>query len=420
MERVPISQEAYQSYIRPLPTSEELEQSGIINLSEQMEQRREIPSGRKVVQYELDFDREQACKLLQTRGQEDFESRVENFKSFTEMQLVTALGERFNRGLSRYSYRSIDGVLYGEHSDEPFLDVLERGRAYREINGNPTDFARERAEVVGFEKIQEYMKHAEPGTTAISVSQPGGKGSIYKHNFYDGFQKRADGKIEVVRFSNAHNAQETIQRLIELNPDIIIPDDLSPEYLLANPIIVSSGDFPRTLDEIHAYIHTDHDVIDEEDFAVVREMCAFLIVSYMNSLLNDPEDFDTHARLFNAFFNKADEIIDALKVNKLAYVQSSSDMTIDQMYYLGEQEVRQVDTGCGFSGGVMLESSALGPYGVAGFAGSISSEIKDRHGGLEFPCPYGDCKKINKRPYGKLIRICGEGQIGGCGRDVTC
>lgn len=378
--------------------------------------------GRKIVQYELDFDREQARELLTSKYTEGYESRVENFKSFTEMQLITALGERFNRGLSKYTYKMEEGVLYGEHSEEPFLNVLERGRLYRQIHGNSVDHKREEAEVIGFEKIQEYMKDAEEGATAISISQPGGEGSIYKHNFYDVFQKNREGNIDVIRFSNANNAEETVEKLVDIDPTIDIPSDLSSEHLLANPIILSS-DTPHDLDKIHAQIHKEHSVMNEKDFQVIKEMCAFLIVSYINAVLEDPDDTYTHARLYNAIFNKADEIADALKEDTMQTVQSSAEMTLEQIYYLGEQKVREVDTGCGFSGGAgLVGESANGPFSVAdyGVGGRFSTEIKDEYGGLEFPCPYEDCKKINKRPYGKLIKTCGEGQIGGCGRDVTC
>lgn len=398
--RAYIPEEAYQSYIRAVPTSEELEQSGVINF----EQKKAEMSKKKIVQYEVDFDREQARTLVSSRGGEDFENRVESFKSFTEMQLATALGERFNRGLSRYSYKNKEGVLYGEHSDEPFINVLERGRAYRKTHGNPIDHARENAEVVGFSKMEEQMRDASVGTTMISISQPGQKGSIYKHNFYDAFRKKEDGNIEVVRFSNAHDAKGTLHKLQELDSNIIIPDDTSDVSLLSNPIIISPEIAKdMTLDEIHSHIHQDHTIMNEEDFRVVREMCAFLIVSYIHALLDDPEDRDTHARLYNALLNKADEIADALKTGEITFVQSSSAMTRNEMYYLGEQEVREVDTGCGFSGGINFES-ALGTYSVAQYGLRPGEQVVDSLGNRLFDCP--DCKKTNLRPYNGMIERC--------------
>lgn len=415
--RAYIPQEAYQNYLQVVPTEQD---DDIYSMEPRVE--RSI----KVVQYEIDFDRKQAREILQSNGSEEFEGRVENFKSFTEMQLITALGERFNRGLSRYSYRNEDGILYGEHSDEPFLNVLERGRAYREINGNPIDHPREEAEVIGFKKIQEVLGNPDTptGTIAISVSPPGGEGSIYKHNFYDGFQKKDDGSIEVVRFSNALSARETVEKLKELDSSIRVPENVSDVELLSNPFILSADSASElTLDKLHAHLHKEHDVMNERDFAIVQDMCAFLIVSYINSLLEDPDNFNKHARLYNAILNKADEVSDSLKENRsVENIKSSSFMTEQEVYYLGSQPVREVDTGCGFSGGMIIGESANGMFGVADFGmdNRFSVEIQDQYGGLEFTCPYSDCKKINKRPYGKLIRNCGEGQNGGCGRDVTC
>lgn len=405
-----------QAYVQSI---EKFEQNNIIDFPQKVEWS-VTKSEKKVVQYELDFDRGQARELLDSKHQQGYEERVENFKSFTEMQLNTALGERFNRGLSKYTYRMEKGVLYGEHSEEPFLDVLERGKLYRQVHGNPVDHKREEAEVIGFSKIQEYMGDAPTGATVISISQPGGEGSIYKHNFYDVFQKNTEGNIDVVRFSNANNADETVEKLTEMDPTITVPPDLSSEYLLANPIIFS-GDMHWDLDKIHAQIHKEHSVMDENDFQLIKEMCAFLIISYINSLLEDPDDKYIHARLYNAIFNKADEIADALIEDTIHSVESSAEMTQEQIYYLGGQQVREVNTGCGFSGGASLGvESANGPFSVAdyGVGGRFSTEIKDQYGGLEFDCPH--CKKKNKRPYGSLIRTCGEGQIGGCGRDVSC
>lgn len=43
----------------------------------------------------------------------------------------------------------------------------------------------------------------------------------------------------------------------------------------------------------------------------------------------------------------------------------------------------------------------------------------DERGSLYFPCPH-NCGKFNKRLRGQTIDYCGEGQEGGCGRDVRC
>lgn len=413
--RAYIPQEAYlESLFFELGT----QQSRAENISEWSDY-----SDRKVVQYELDFDREQARALMESRGDENFEQRVGEFSSFIEMQMVTALGERFNRGLSRYYYKNREGVLYGEHCDEPFLDTLERGRAYREKFGNREDQAREAAEVTGFQKIQNVLGSTETaaGTIVISVSPPGGDNSIYKHNFYDGFCKNSDDTIEVIRFSNALSAEETISRLRELDSTIDTPDEFTDVALLSTPIILKPDTAKGlTLEQIHAHLHESHEVMSEEDFAEVQKFCAFLIASYIKALIEDPEDTLRHAWLFNAILNKADEVADSLKENRagLRLIKRADQMSESEVYYLGHQEVRQVDTGCGLSGGVEFDQlsqpgTALGVFSVASFGME-----QDNHGSLTFDCPH--CKYKNKRPYGKLIEKCGEGQVGGCGLSVRC
>jgi hypothetical protein len=417
-----VSRQAYQSYLRPVPTAEELEQSGITDISQRYEQKNEILSGRKVIQYDIDFDRQQAREVHKHMNEQDYEAKLANFRSYMDFQLVTALGERFNRGLSRYSYRSVDGVLLGEHSDEPVLEIFERGRAYRESNGNPIDHDRERAEVTGFAKIQEYMKSAPIGATMISVSQPGGGGSIYKHNFYDGFKKKEDGNIEVVRFSNANNVESTIEKLKEIDPSIDIHDNLSPEYLLANPIIISGEGEKFSLDDIHKKIHKDHDVMSESKFEIVVETSRAARRYFINSVIDDPNNVNEHNLLFNAHINIADHAAMNTEDVDILEMYLSAEMSRDEIYHIGHQPVRAVDTGCGYSGGMEVAASGNGSFSVTSFSGEVrlNSGIEDKYGSLEFPCPNILCLKKNTRPYGKLIKKCGEGQTGGCGKDVSC
>lgn len=76
--------------------------------------------------------------------------------------------------------------------------------------------------------------------------------------------------------------------------------------------------------------------------------------------------------------------------------------------------------GCSVSGGGSVRGLAGVSLGsVVGGGGGIIGTESDNMGSLYFPCPHG-CGKINKRPKGKLINYCGEGQTGGCGRDVRC
>lgn len=377
---------------------------------------------KKAVQYELAFDRQKASELFALRETEKYEEEEKAFDGFIAMQLLTALGERFNRGLSEYSYQIRDNKLYGEHSDEPFENVLERGRAYREIHGNKLDHPREQAEVDGFQRIQEVLAHADTpeGAIMISISPPGKEGSIYKHNFYDGFQKMSDGSIRVIRFSSALTAEETVEKLQELDPFIEKPEDTSDVAVLAQPLLINTT-YPLTLGALHQHLHKDHDIMSEDDFKKITDICNSLITSYIAVLKDEPVNERRQKILFNAILNRADQVAGSLKENtyedrfskKREWQYSQSDII-----RLGSAPVRRVDTGCGLSGGYGVGSeaqggmTALGIFSVSEF--STSGE-QDQYGSLEFKCPAVICGKTNKRERGKLIEKCQH-----CSADVRC
>jgi hypothetical protein len=73
--------------------------------------------------------------------------------------------------------------------------------------------------------------------------------------------------------------------------------------------------------------------------------------------------------------------------------------------------------GVGFDGDMSSQYESVFGYAPLMVSSGVYS-VEDKHGGLEFPCQH--CRKVNKRPYGKLLDVCGEGQIGGCGRSVRC
>ena len=337
------------------------------------EKKREPQLSRKVVQYEIAFDLQKAQELHELRisGSEHYEEETKAFEGFISMQLLTALGERYNRGISEFSYRVKGDKLLGEHSDEPFEDILERGRAYREEHGDPVDHPREAAEVVGFQKMQEIMTDGETpsGTVMLTISPPGKDGSIYKHNFYDGYRKNEDGSIQAIRFSSALTPQETLTRLMEIDSSITMPDDLSDVSLLAHPLLLKKQ---LTLDEIHQRLHRDHEVLSEDEWEMVKEVGEVLGTSYIATLVEDPYNLQKPKEIYNAILNRADDVVDAYKARKYGQplkVTPLKPLSDDEFYALAYRPVRAVDTGCGFSGGMELAApSALGAYSVGEFS----------------------------------------------------
>src|SRR3990172_751991 len=100
------------------------------------------------------------------------EQQKVQLNSYTRRQLETYLGERLNVVLSKNKYEIRGAEIYGENTDVPFADVIKRGIERRRVNGNPVDFEREEAELVGFLKIQKTLadNKTEPETVMISVS----------------------------------------------------------------------------------------------------------------------------------------------------------------------------------------------------------------------------------------------------------
>lgn len=330
---------------------------------------------RKVVQYDISFDRTKATELqaLRLNEPERYDEEKEKFEGFLTMQLLTALGERYNLGMSEFSYRISEGKLLGEHSDEPFVDVLERGRDYRLEHGSDLDHPREAAEVEGFKKMQAVMadEKTPEGTVMISISPPGQEGSIYKHNFYDMFQKADDGTVRAMRFSSALSSVETIERLFEIAPTTSYPKEVTDVALLTHPINLGNE---LRMDRIHTLLHREHDLLSGEDFARIKSLNEVLSTSYIASLLADPTNELQHDIHFNAFLNGSDEIAEAIKLGKeqIVFERYKKPLSDKQVDTLGRRPVRAVDTGCGFSGGMavggMYGGSALGAYDVGYFA----------------------------------------------------
>lgn len=333
----------------------------------------EIRTERKVVQYELSFDQQKARELQRIKftNPESYEEEKANFEEYLNMQLLTALGERYNRGISEFSYKSKDGKLVGMHSDEPFEDVLIRGRDYRLEYGNVLDHPRETAEVVGFQKMQELIldENTPVGSIVISVSPPGREGSIYKHNFYDMFQKQSDNSVRAVRFSSSLSATETLERLSEVVLNSEIPEEITDVALLSSPILLGNE---MEMEEIHKLLHKNHDVMSEEDFNEIKRRNSELRTSLISSLINNPDDSRSHAIRFNALLNGSDDIADLLKKKKIGTIFEGKTTTYfsdKDIMSLGMRAVRGVDTGCGFSGGMAVGGLSSGFSGAFGYFG---------------------------------------------------
>lgn len=352
----------------------------------------------RVVAYEPQFDRK-AYESLEVKNKERLDA-------YTKRQLETHLGERFNVLLSETRYEINEGKIFGENTNEPFMQMLERGIEYRKQHGNSVDFEREEAEVIGFRKVEQKLtkNDAEIGTMLLSVSPPGEEDSIYKHNFYDVFTLKEDKKgrfIEAVRYSSSLTIEEYQDKLKPLKEFEDIPKDSD---FLKEPILVDKNLF-KTSDEVHSYLHKNHEFITKEEFDQLISIVSPLITSYVNTMSEKPFDNNLQLLTYNAILNKADVAIKIVKSkdeeNQMEkYINQSRFSTKMDIFMLGRQPVRVTSTGCGASGGFSVSqnlNTTASPFSVSEFG------VKNKQEEW-FSCP--KCKYKASGPIGDTCPGC--------------
>lgn len=347
----------------------------------------------------------------------------EQFASYLETQMETHLGERYNVELSSFSYDIKDGFLWGKDMEEPFIKSLMRGRDFRRVNGKEVDFAREEAEVIGFEKIQSELldPDTKTGTVMLSLSPRGGKGSTYQHNFYDIFTLRMDENdrryVEVRRYASALGINDYKEKL-----GVFIPENIDDHaaYLLENPLRIPFG---LTPDDIHKHLHRDYEFLDEHSFNLIKKHCKSLISAYAEAIIEQPDNDVLHKTLFNTVLNKADEIEAKLKAKGEVEIEKEygdrRSIRADVENY-AFREVKKINTGCGSSEGYALPSVPASPFSLAEFGKRAEDDPNlCRCGGdkAHFHCPG---KKEGKDCRHKII--VGKGIIScpSCGEGKKC
>lgn len=359
--------------------------------------------------YNIEFDAVVYHTLYQYRDLPGYEKARLDLDDYTKFQLETILGERFHTGLSTYTSSIRNGIIYADGMDEPMLDVLERGRLFRENHGSK-DVSREEAEVVGFTKIQDILGDPEipAGTMMLSISPQGGRGSIYMHNFYDIFLKRIDEEgnpfVEVNRYSSALSKQESLERVQEISPGYGSDEVVDDVYFLANPVMINAGNKKlKTSEDVHKLLHEEHSTMSEEEYREMLKICMPAILSYIEIMCDKPFDTEEHKLAFNAILNIADKVADILKeginntddiFRRMGIVAwSQRVLGKEELFVLGTLPVRGVDTGCGFSGGfdLGLGMYAAGlPFSVGYFGAEIKKSCSECGGDLgdnHYHCP---------------------------------
>lgn len=333
----------------------------------------------------------------------------------TYFSVETFIGERLNVGLSSFRYDLRDGKMYGEGMDESLLDMIKRGRDCRDAVAKDVDKPRQDAEIEQFKKIENTLGNpeAQVGTTVISLSPPGGEGSSYSHNFYDVFVLSEDHKtkerfIAAHRYSSDLSLEEYKKRAEELSPGYFAEYKNEPidSYFLSHPVVVDiESALSGKPEKIHAKFHKDHEFLSTEGFQEVRRVIAGLITSYVNTLVDSPDDkqlLDSH---LNYIMNTADDVADRLRRSSGLPVESRKEkypkplLSREDILREGNKSVRSVGTGCGESGGYGTDKEASN---VSSF--SMRDFGKDKLGNRTFDCP--ECGQMNVRPVNQTIAEC--------------
>lgn len=382
--------------------------------------------GRRALTYEPELDRGVYQTLKENKHEGTaYEHVRNNLNAYTTFQVETFIGERLNVGLSEFRYDIREGQLFGQGMTDPLLTMIERGKECRNEVVQDVDKPRQQAEIEQFTKIQQVFGNpaADIGTTIISISPPGGEGSAYVHNFYDVFVLSEDKEskeryIAARRFASELCPEDYERKAAELNPGFFEErkEESLDSYFLSHPLVLdSTSNLSNNPEAIHAYFHKGKDFLSSEDFGEVKRQIAGLIVSYINTLVENPDDDTLLKSTLNVTMRKADEVADSLRhPHRRAEITSSAPIAVPitrgEMLTEGKKAVRSVITGCGDSSGFGTDERA------SNMSTSFSTRDfgKDKFGNRTFNCP--DCGEMNIRPVNELVSNCQ-----GCGSDnVSC
>lgn len=359
--------------------------------------------GRADSAYEMAFDArvyQAIWPFLRFSDSFEYQSALQKLDSYTHDQLTAHIGERLFVLRSNFEYEIKDGKFW--FGNRPFVEWISDGQKHREQMGS-RDVEREKAEVLSASKIEEVL--ADPstsvGTKMVHISPPGG--SYLKHFIDINEVVERDGKrfLKATRFSSGLDLSDYPEKIRQLNsthPAYLKLDDLT---FISNPVPVTSETM-QTIEDIHRLFHKDHEYMDPEDFQEVVALTRGARQAYIDQLRFDPYDYEELSKRFKTIFNRADEIkenIDRRKRGEEYEIYWDDDISQDEIDRLGSQEIREVKTACGNSGGPEDLKEVL---------------MRDENGSIFFDCP--KCHQKNIRPFNKLLANC---QF--CGTDkVAC
>jgi hypothetical protein len=378
------------------------------------------------IAYPLETDTITYRQLAKHKNTPGYEEARHSVSEYTKMQLKTHIGERLHVEISKFEFTTKNGELWPENGEEPMLNMIKRGVQYRRYHGNPIDWARESAEVTGFEKIQNVLtdQKTPEGTLMLSISPQGDTkyGSIYTHNFYDIYQKTSAGVV-AYRFTSGLSAKESQEKLSRFDKRYAPAESvLTDDQFLANPVRIDPIISPySTPQEIHNYLHKEHNHMSLKEFHQVIKECAPLITSYINTLCDNPGNLIKQEQTFNALLNYADILAGKVQAenifpnkfikNQMPLYEKQSSVrpwipTQNEIGILAAKTVRFVNTGCGASGSRLTGTAAGRSYTSSQQFSIVESSTMGSVATEWFKCP-----KCTYKANGPI----GDGPCPGCG-----
>lgn len=371
---------------------------------------------RRAVAYEPNFDITAYRNLELERANltpEKYQRLKIQLDNRTRHNLETNLGERFNVEISQVNYYLENGQLINSDHDEPFAEIIKRGRDYRTRNGNPIDHVRESTELEGFEKVQKLLTiNHSPSTSIVVISPKGSKDSDYQHNFFDVYQKNENGKIQMSRYTSQLSYDEFWLKAKELDPNFPFvsggTNELTDALFLSHPLTTQKS--PAEILETFHDLKKDAKTMTYEQYQKLLEDCSPLITSYLSALASNPTEHQI-TKIYNATLNFADAKIMPQTSLKFAQVIDFPNINLSQASLLptnvaalidfyGTLPVRQVMTGCGKQSGFSKNPWSVSECGIP----KGSSNLKDQYGTLEINCE--ECGATYERYSGVLEKFC--------------
>ena len=346
--------------------------------------------------------------------------RENEFKNIT-----TALRERHQTKESRLALFVDENnkIRNDAFPDEPYENMLERGRAYREKEGS-RDLVREAAEIEGFKKIQILLTSPDTpvGTTFMVISPPSVvKDSPYTHNFVDGYQSAIDpdsGKLilNYVRFSSPIAVEEYAPIAKRLDPEFLqrkkeqeevtggnIPMDA---WYLQNPFMIPAQE-GQTIDSVfQEYFANDIKAMEEDAWHELDQVYLPYKLYLLDQLTKPDFDPIAIAEAYNAMLvSTKKEHHEKRAEAKVVFDAKTHKLENDDYQRIaafvsrhGRDSVQEVKAGCGNSGGFAFGSN---PERTSMILNSVAQFGRQEW----FKCP--ECRYQANGPIGNICPGCG-------------